>query len=240
MTTNVSTWIRWPGHLAWVFLVLIPIAVFAVRGGAWQQGLLLYAIACLVSLLLLTLFAIQSLLPRFGSQRKAIFQRALPAIPGAALLVMILTGPDVPPIHDISTDTDDPPHFEAVPTLRDPGSNPLDIDPAVVEQQLSAYPNLDTFRTSRRYEDTYTAALATARELGWEIVRDDLNAGFIEAVDTTALMNFRDDVVIRVRTSGRSSLVDLRSASRVGISDLGTNAARIERFLKKLKANLES
>ena len=56
------------------------------------------------------------------------------------------------------------------------------------------------------------------------------NAGFIEAVDTTAIMAFKDDIVIRVRSNADGTLVDLRSVSRVGVSDLGTNADRIREF----------
>ena len=60
----------------------------------------------------------------------------------------------------------------------------------------------------------------------------DLNAGTIEAVDTTAIMGFKDDVVIRINTNAEGTLVDLRSVSRVGVSDLGANAARIREFLQ--------
>ena len=66
----------------------------------------------------------------------------------------------------------------------------------------------------------------------WEVYHKDLNAGVIEAVDTTAIMGFKDDVVIRLNTNADGTLVDLRSVSRVGISDLGANAARIRSFLQ--------
>ncbi|CAN0605452.1 unnamed protein product, partial [Ectocarpus sp. 12 AP-2014] len=105
----------------------------------------------------------------------------------------------------------------------------------VIEAQLAAYPDVKTIISPRSYASSYNLALVTAREMGWEITREDPNAGFIEAVETTRIMNFRDDVVIRVRTNENGSLVDLRSVSRVGISDLGANAARIERFATAFK-----
>jgi uncharacterized protein (DUF1499 family) len=122
-----------------------------------------------------------------------------------------------------------------VVALRAADDNPLDIDPAVIAQQQSAYPDLGTLQSSRNYGETYAAALETAGALGWEIVRDDVNAGFIEAVDTTAIMGFRDDVVIRVRTTDAGTRVDLRSASRVGVSDVGANAKRIRAFAERFR-----
>ena len=44
-------------------------------------------------------------------------------------------------------------------------------------------------------------------------------------------MGFRDDVVIRVSAAGAGTRVDMRSASRYGLSDFGANAARIRSLL---------
>jgi hypothetical protein len=228
---RISAWIRWTGYLAWVFLTLIVISILMVRSGNWQQGLALYALSGLLSMLLLAVFAVLYLLPRLRRQRPATLRRSLPAVPGAALLLMAMAAGDVPPIHDITTDTDDPPRFEKAPSLRGPDSNPLEIRADVIEQQKAAYPTLDTLRSPRSFARSYNLALNTARAMGWEITREDPNAGFIEAVATTPIMNFRDDVVIRVRTNAEGSLIDLRSVSRVGRSDLGANAARIRAFL---------
>ena len=225
-----SAWVRWPGFLAWLFLALIPVSVIGVRAGYWKEGLALYAIAGLLSLLVLAVMAVQFLLPRFRNQRSVIVRRALPALPGAVLLILAMQGGKVPPIHDITTDVDDPPVFETAPTLRGASANPLSIKPEVLAQQLEAYPDLDTLRSTNSYEGTYNRALTTARSLGWEITREDPIGGYIEAVDTTAMMNFKDDIVLRVRTNAEGSLVDLRSVSRVGRSDLGANAKRIRAF----------
>lgn len=235
-TRAASRWVRWPGYLAWVFLALLVMGVLAVRGGRWQEGLVLYAIAGLLSLIILAVFALQMLLPRFRTQRESILKRAVPALPGAALFVLAIQAGKVPAIHDITTDVNDPPFFETAPALRGENSNPLGIKPEVIAQQLEAYPDIETLRTASSYENTYRRVLMTARGMGWEITREDPNGGFIEAVETTSIMNFKDDVVIRVRTNADGSLVDLRSVSRVGISDLGANAARIQRFAEAFKA----
>lgn len=238
MQTTPSRWIRWPGHLAWLFLAMLPLAVLTVRAGQWQQGLLLYALCCLLSLLLLGYFGLLSILPRFGDQRRRLLLRSLPALPGAVLLLLALQARDVPPIHDISTDTANPPQFEVVPTLRSTSANSLDIDPEVIAQQRAAYPDLQTLRTELPYTAAYAAARQAVQDMGWEIVRDDPNAGHIEAVTHTALMNFTDDIVVRVGTDADGSRIDLRSASRVGVSDLGANAKRIRAYQERLAATL--
>ena len=240
MSDTVGNWIRWPGYLAWLFLALLPLSVIMVRSGSWQQGLLLYALAALLSMLLLAFMAVQSLLPRFANDRPAIFKRMLPVLPGAVLLVMAMQARDVPPIHDITTDTADPPMFEAAPALRGDESNPLDLDAEVIAQQRAAYPDLATLQSPRSYATSYNLALTTARKLGWEITREDPNAGFIEAVDTTAIMQFKDDIVIRVRSNAEGSLLDLRSVSRVGVSDLGANAKRIRAFMAAFRDAAEA
>src|SRR5262249_49173071 len=55
--------------------------------------------------------------------------------------------------------------------------------------------------------------------------------GYIEAVARTLIMGFRDDVAIRVRAVGQGARIDIRSASRYGRHDFGTNAARVKALL---------
>lgn len=227
--------VKWAGYLALTLLVALPVAVLTVRAGAWQQGLLLYAISCLGSLILLALFGLLWLLPRYSGWRKAIIKGALFALPGAALLVITMLGRgDYPAIHDISTDLADPLVFSAAEQQRGPDSNSLETDPETIALQAEAYPDLATIVTARPYDEVFDRAVTVATELGWDIYLQDRNAGIIEAVATTALMNFKDDVVIRLRTNAEGTLVDMRSVSRVGVSDLGANAARIREFRQAL------
>jgi uncharacterized protein (DUF1499 family) len=82
----------------------------------------------------------------------------------------------------------------------------------------------------------FDKALAAAREMGWDIVDAKPAEGRIEATDTTFWFGFKDDVVIRISPTSEGSRIDVRSVSRVGRSDIGTNAKRIRAYLEKLKA----
>lgn len=233
-TQNTPRLVSWIGYLGITTLAALPLAVLTVRSGVWQQGLLLYALGCLGAALLLLTAIVMMLLPRFAPWRVAISQRAVLTVPGTLLLLSLLgSRGDIPPIHDITTDTADPPAFSAARAQRGAGANSLDVVPETIEAQLAAYPQLATIRTDSSIESAFYRAGVIAREMGWEIYREDLNAGYIEAVDTTAIMGFKDDIVIRLRTNAGGTLVDLRSVSRVGVSDLGANAARINAFIEQ-------
>ena len=222
--------VTWSGYLAITLLLIIPLSVLTVRSGAWQQGLALYAVASFGSTLLMILFVLLLLLPRFAPWRKVIRQRALFAVPGTLLLLSLTAGGDYPRIHDITTNTEDPPLFVTAQELRGEGTNPLDIKPDFIEQQRAAYPDLATLRSPLDIDAAFTRALQVAGEMGWEIYNEDRSKGIIEAVDTTAVMAFKDDVVIRVRGDADGAKIDLRSVSRVGLGDLGANAKRIRAF----------
>ena len=84
----------------------------------------------------------------------------------------------------------------------------------------------------------FAAAESAARSMGWEMVGSDAAAGRIECTDTTAYFGFKDDVVIRIRAEGAGTRLDIRSKSRVGLSDVGTNAQRIRDFREAFLARL--
>ena len=100
----------------------------------------------------------------------------------------------------------------------------------MIRQQEEAYPDLNTLVSPLSTDEAYNRALQVATNLGWDIYHQDSNTGVIEAVDTTSIMGFKDDIVIRVRSSAQGTLLDLRSVSRVGEGDLGANAKRIRAF----------
>ena len=227
--------VSWLGYLALTFLVALPLAVLTVRSGAWQQGLLVYAVSCLAAAILLVAALVMLLLPRYASWRRAVAARALLTLPGTLLFLSILGGGDYPPIHDITTDPDDTLVFSAAEQQRGPDANSLDTDPDTLRQQRESYPDLQTLASSTAFDAVFDAALQVAADMGWDVYLQDRNAGIIEAVATTAIMGFRDDVIIRVRTNADGSLVDIRSVSRVGVSDMGANAARIRAFQQALR-----
>lgn len=141
----------------------------------------------------------------------------------------------VPPIHDISTDTVHPPEFVAILPLRADAANPASYGgPDVARQQLAGYPELRPYTTDQPPAQAFENALKAAQQMGWDIVASDPGAGRIEASDTTRWFGFTDDVVIRVEAEGNGSRIDLRSVSRVGNSDVGTNARRIKAYLAVL------
>jgi uncharacterized protein (DUF1499 family) len=80
----------------------------------------------------------------------------------------------------------------------------------------------------------FDRAMAAVRAMNWEVVAADPSGGRIEATDRTPLFGFRDDVVVRVRPDGKGSRIDVRSLSRVGVGDLGTNAKRVRAYLRRL------
>ena len=145
------------------------------------------------------------------------------------------TAKSVPPIHDISTDTDNPPPFVAVVERRQDASNPVEYGgPEIAAQQHQAYPDLRPVTLSDPPARAFERALEAAKGQGWEIVASAPADGRIEATDTTRFFGFKDDVVVRVKAEGAGSRVDVRSLSRVGKSDVGKNASRIRAYLRAL------
>jgi uncharacterized protein (DUF1499 family) len=143
----------------------------------------------------------------------------------------------VPPIHDITTDLDNPPVFEAVVPLRADAENSLERPVALARQQREGYPDLAPVTLPVPMDQAFDRALSTAQDAGWRIVTADKASGRIEATDTTRWFGFEDDVVVRLTPWGSGTRVDMRSVSRIGRSDVGTNARRIRRYLADLQAN---
>lgn len=147
------------------------------------------------------------------------------------------TARSVPPIHDITTDTENPPEFQAVVPLRADAPNPVEYEgPEIAVQQRRAYPEIRPLILDEPADRAFQRAYQTARDMGWEVVDANASEGRIEATDRTLWFGFRDDVVIRLTPIGRRTVVDVRSLSRVGGSDVGTNAKRIRAYLRALQS----
>lgn len=143
-----------------------------------------------------------------------------------------------PRIHDISTDTANPPSFVAILTQRANAPNPATYGgPEVAAQQHAAYPDIQPLLLRMPPARAFELTLDVARDLGWTIVDADPAAGRIEASDRTFWFGFTDDAVVRITPSAEGGArVDVRSVSRVGLGDVGTNARRVRSFLEKLAA----
>jgi Uncharacterized protein conserved in bacteria len=187
--------------------------------------------------------AVLGLLGAFASLWRGPRRGAWPAL--IALFVGLLvvwipwqmkrTAQQVPAIHDITTDTGNPPRFVAVLPLRKDAPNSADYGgPDIAAQQRAAYPDLQPVLLPVPIQKTFAQALQAAEAMGWDIVSTNAEEGRIEATDTTLWFGFKDDVVVRIQARGDESLVDVRSVSRVGKSDVGTNAQRIRGYLQKL------
>ncbi len=152
----------------------------------------------------------------------------------------------LPPIHDITTDIKTPPVFSTAITTRrtkSKCSNTLDYmgktfgkDKTLVsEAQIKAYPDIRTLVFSKPADAVFDKALDVAKSMGWEIVTSSKDTGIIEATDRSFWYGFTDDVAIRIGAAdGGGTLVDMRSVSCVGRSDIGVNAKRIRQFRNKL------
>ena len=143
----------------------------------------------------------------------------------------------VPRIHDITTDTENPPQFVALLAARQKAPNGADYAGAKLAQaQKAAYPDIRPALLNTRPAVAFERALAVTRNMGWDIVAAEPAQGRIEAIATTFWFRFKDDVVIRIVAEGNGSRLDIRSMSRIGRSDLGTNAKRIRSFLTRLQS----
>ena len=173
-------------------------------------------------------------------QRARVLVAALALLGGAAVFGIPFqlqqSARSLPPIHDITTDLDNPPVFQAVVPLRADAQNSLDRPSDLAQQQREGYPDLAPVTLSIPADQAFDRALAAAQDAGWRIVTADKGAGRIEATDTTRWFGFQDDVVVRLTPWGAGTRIDVRSVSRIGRGDVGTNARRIRRYLQALQA----
>jgi uncharacterized protein (DUF1499 family) len=206
----------------------------ARRSRRASVGLLLTAIAVLLSALVLLVTLLLMCWRRFRLEmRRLLAIIALAAVPVAVGASILLPSVNLPHIHDISTDVNDPPEFMAAKALRGESSNPLKRDAAIDAAQRAAYPQLAALRTDAAPREAFNRAFATAKTLGWNVYFSSADRGVMEASETTFWFGFVDDIAIRVQPDGNGSRIDLRSVSRVGEGDLGANAKRIERFRRR-------
>ena len=143
----------------------------------------------------------------------------------------------VPRIHDISTDTENPPPLVATLPLRKGAENTATYGgPKLAAEQKQGYPDIKPLELALPPQAAFERARSVAQQMGWQIVAADAAAGRLEATDRTLWFGFQDDIAVRVAAAGNGSRIDVRSVSRVGRSDIGTNAKRIRSFLEKLGA----
>ena len=235
MATAPGKWTRRIARATIVAAVLVLLAGPATRFGIlpWKAGLGLFAIAALIAGIG-ALFSVVSLLRRRGGLVAAIAAAAGIAA-FAVLMTSVVAGRAVPPINDITTDPANPPAFVMITgAMRGADAVPLSYDPSFAAQQTAAYPEVKPLIVASPPEDVYPKMLAAAEAMGWAIVSSDQASGRIEATATVPWWGFKDDIVVVMSPDGSGTRVDVRSKSRVGKSDLGVNAARIQEYLGKI------
>jgi uncharacterized protein (DUF1499 family) len=224
----------WIGLLACLLLML--------DGPAYRMHILPLGIALRIIPVFLLLGLIALVLSLIGLMRRGSKGVAL-----AGLLLGLLAA-GIPansintarhsPIHDVSTDTVNPPQFTAILPLRAAAkaANSTDYDAKTAQLQKETYPDIGPSHLDLPPAQAFDRALAAARSMHWEIVASDPAQGRIEATATTFWFGFKDDVVVRIAAEGAGSRLDVRSLSRIGKSDVSANARRVRDYLAKVKA----
>lgn len=234
--------------LAAAALLLFALAPLGWRAGWWHYRFGLYwlmpltgvvgAIAAILSAAALVAGRLD-LEPRHIAMACAAF--VLGAVVAYVPLQYRITRNTLPRIHDITTDTEDPPLFAAVMAARR-AENSGTVDYGGLRHaklQKASYPDVAPFVTTLPAPKAFELALAVANAMpGWTIVASEPAAGRIEASHRSRWFGFTDDIVIRVVANGAGSRIDMRSTSRQGRSDFGVNAARIRAYMGALRTRL--
>lgn len=173
--------------------------------------------------------------------KRPVWQALVGVVISLALLAVMYTQviipmDDSPPLHDISTNLEDPPEFRTL-DLREDNLVPFNNMEEWRAAHRAGYADIRPIVISKSPTDVLADARTLAQQRGWDIVSVDSQAGRMEATAHAGYVRFRDDVVLEVTpVADGSTRVDMRSVSRVGVSDRGRNAERIKQFLTDLRA----
>ncbi|EBA01407.1 DUF1499 domain-containing protein [Marinobacter sp. ELB17] len=245
---------KWPVLCAWLAVIaLIAAGVLMATSGtvfrmewialadafSWlRMGAQLAAVAAILGIVTIV---VAGLCKRWG----AVLTGAVAAVVAVTVIAMPVQmqqrAHTVPPIHDITTDMDNPPAFVALANAREAAPNAVNY-PGIktARQQRASYPMLQPVTLAVPMARVQTAARDLIAARDWQLAEAspttlEATAITLEATATTRWFGFKDDVVIRLTETSEGVRVDMRSASRLGKSDLGTNAERIQDFLEDLQ-----
>jgi uncharacterized protein (DUF1499 family) len=234
--------------LAVVALVLLALAPLGWRAGWWHFRvaffwLMTYSAYTASAAVVVCLLALA--IGRSGLGGRGIAMAGVGVVLSAVLVYVPWqynqTLNSVPRIHDITTDTDNPPAFVAAFPARaaEKANTVIYEGPELAKQQKAAYPDIVPLKVGLPPNEAFKRALDAAKAMpGWTLVDSDAATGRIEANETSRWFRFGDDIVIRVAADGAGSRIDIRSVSRQGRSDFGVNARRIRAYLETLKARV--
>jgi uncharacterized protein (DUF1499 family) len=247
----VSRLAVWARRLGFFALVTAVLSVVIVRSGMLE---FYPALATFGGALTLAGLAILSALGAFVVIWREGLRGFGAALAGLLIAAAIIAYPAyiaarayrLPAIYDITTDPVDPPRLETLARLRPrEGTNAVAYaGRPVAEQQLAAYPDIEPLLATATVQEAYQTALDVVTKRRWAIIdarapQPGRRDGIIEAVARTPVMGFREDVVVRVRAAPDGARIDLRSASRYGRHDFGSNAARIRGLIEEIEEQID-
>jgi uncharacterized protein (DUF1499 family) len=242
----VSRPAKWSPTVASFALVVTVMAVLLIRFGRvdYTAGFVVLGTGLALALLSIVLSGMAFI--RIWQEGRRGFGSA---VRGALIAVLILAYPSwfavkaltLPPINDVSTDTENPPTFSRSRAALDArgGRVPPEVPAADRELQREAYVQIAPITLDLPPEEAFEIVRKAAENRGWQIIEavkpgGRLGLGRLDAVDRTFLLRLPDDITIRLRPRADGTRIDIRSASRTGAHDLGQNAARIRAFLDEL------
>ena len=250
----------WSLRLALFALAATFIAIIIVRSGALD---IVPALSTLAGALVLAVVAILLALGAgiviwrqgCGGVRQALFAILIGCALIAYPVYLGIKAYKLPSIYDVTTDPIDPPQFDAIARLRPRDANPVTYQGLyAAELQHTAYSDIEPEDTSATPQEAYDAVMKVITRRRWRIVdtrppqpaaptrvsdqrqarEEPASDAIIEAVARSLILGFREDVVVRIRATGDGTRIDVRSASRYGRNDLGSNAARVRDLLASI------
>lgn len=240
---------KWARRFAVFFLQLLILTVILHRfAGLGTPAAINLVGVSVIGMALAVIVALISLTRIwFGGQTGAAndFAAIAVGLVGLALPVFFLSKAVLlPPLTDIQTSPGVPLQYTALIQQRPADANPLTApDPDKAKLQAEAYPDIGPMFLERSAPVVYALVSEAIDRLGWTVVVNETpgesGVGRIEATDSTMIMGFTDDIVVQVKGNDANTLVDIRSASRYGMHDFGTNAQRIRDFYSEVNTALE-
>ncbi|MEO1595339.1 MAG: DUF1499 domain-containing protein [Pseudomonadota bacterium] len=239
---------RWPTRLVGlgILAAFIAVAFVILSGPGYRFGVLPLGLSfrIVMAAALIAVFAVVMLIIGLlakganGRMPRALIALVLSGGIVAQLASVYMTARSVPPIHDITTDTINPPQFDALLGARADAANPPEYaGEEAAKQQAEAYPDIQPIDLPGvSPADALPAAEAAARSIGLEAIVAQPGKNLLEATDVTFWYGYKDDVVVRATATANGTRLDIRSKSRVGTSDLGANAKRIRALSEAIKA----
>lgn len=227
--------------LALILLTIYPIAIGASRLGIWhfKHSFLLFVVAAITGFIVLVLSVLKMSRGESGESKALVIAVVASLLPLGVLGNSVLKAKNAPFIHDISTDLQTPPELMAAANDRIAGDHPVAYEgEALAKLQMAGYPDLKPLLLPKAPAMVFELANRAVADNGWQVLaQNNTTEPFtIEAVASSALFGFKDDIVIRIKAlDPQQTQVDVRSMSRQGKSDLGVNAKRIKDLLQQIQ-----